>query len=103
MSLKATVAFIDDCARVTFRRNLHGRGADFTVYANSGYRPNSRDSEILKHVLFNLLSEGSGVIKVHVAWDTICVFFKSFVSPDEIRDRLEIAVGFAERQFELVG
>lgn len=78
--------------RVDFDLRLQYRKTDFMVYANNGYETTSQDNELLRSLMHNLLTDDSGVIRVHVTTFQLTVDHSQAVNLSDIQARVEAAV-----------
>ena len=69
---------------IDFDLQLSRRGTDFSVYANTGYVENTRDTDLLVSIINSVLTNRSGVSSLDVQAFTLRIIFNHAVAADDI-------------------
>ena len=93
--LASDATIIGDGIYVDFSHRLNWRGTDFTVYANTGYIENTRDSEMLANIINSIMTPTSGISCVHVKAFRLHVRTNRTTDVAEVMKQIEYAVARA--------
>lgn len=79
---------------VHFDLRLQNRGTDFTVYANTGYTDDIRDSSLLVQIMHQLLSPRIPVTSIRVATFDLRLHANTATTADKLLDEIVFAARF---------
>lgn len=86
---------IEGGLHVDFSHKLNTRGTDFSVYANTGYRPNDLDSKILSGVIDAILTPDNGIRSIDVRTFSLRINSNTTTDVEEVMKQIEYAVARA--------
>ena len=74
-----------------FNLQLHYRGGDFSIYANTGYTENTKDTNLLSAIIRAVMTIDSGIGRIEVRAFSLIISANSASDPEDIAKQLQYA------------